>query len=343
MDGTRVTQQDIADRLGINRSTVSLVFKNHPAVAETTKQRVRQVAAELNYTPDPMLTALAAYRHRRRRATFHGTLAWLVNGRADFDWKGNRHYGQYFAGAKSRAHRHGYQVDVLDLNLRGMTAPRLAAIMQARNIPGILLCPQPQNMKELSFDWEHFSLVTFGHSLVSPRLNMVTAAHFHAVRRCLRLAAERGYRRVGLAIARVDDARVDDAYVSAYLGQEYLEKQRVEIPPFFGGFDTWKKGGPLAAWLDTHRPDGLVTNNFRILPVLRHLGWRSPEDIGVACASMPGPDTSLSGIVEDSFHIGEVAVDFLVGLVQHGIRGVPAQPQRIHVEGLWNAGRSLRP
>lgn len=342
MEAPRPTQKDIADRLGIHRSTVSLAFKNHPAVAEKTKQRVLKAAAALGYAPDPMLGALAAYRHRQRQASFRGILAWLVNGRPGFDWKNNQHYGKYYAGAEERARHHGYQVDVMDLSTNGMNPARLGAIMRARNISGILVCPLPQDQRELIFPWDAFSHVTFGHSLASPRLHMVTAAHSYAVRRCMLLLKERGFRRIALAIAGGDDSRVDNAYLSAYLAQEFLTKQSVPVPPFLGGYDTWSKGGAMEQWLLDHRPDAIVTNNFRILPILRSFGLQVPKDITVLCASMPAPDPNLAGIVEDSFHIGEVAVDFLVGMIQHGIRGIPPQPQRILVEGLWHQGSSLK-
>jgi len=341
MNSPRATQKDIAKRLGIHRSTVSLVFKNHPAVAEKTKQLVLKTASKLGYAPDPMLASLAAYRQRQRQSSFHGTLAWLVNRLPDFDWKANPHYGKYFSGAVDRARRHGYLVDVLDLNTRGMTPQRLGGIMRARNISGILVCPQPYHRRELSFPWEHFSHVTFGHSLTSPRLHMVTAAHYHAVRKCMILLKEHGFHRIALAIAREDNARADDAYLSAYLGQQHLSQEHAAIPPYLGGYDTFGKGEALEQWLVAHKPDALVTNNFRILTHLRTFGLQTPKDLSVLCPSLPDPDAQLTGILEDSFHIGEVAVDFLVGLIQHGIRGVPTQPQRIHVEGLWNTGSSF--
>lgn len=337
----RVTQKDIAKKLGIHRSTVSLVFKNHPAVAKETKTLVTKVANEMGYLPDPMLASLAAYRHRNRKPTFHGTLAWLVNGRRDFDWMANRHYGEYFAGARTRAKQQGYELDVFALNT-GIGRERLAGIMRARNIPGLLVCPQPPGERYMDFNWERFACVTFGHSLLFPRLHMVTAAHFHAVRQCLRVARERGYTRVGLAIARVDDARIDNAYSAAYLGEQFLEGGQIAIPPFFGGHDTFKQHGPLHTWIAAQKPDAIVTNNFAILPILKSFGLQVPDDLAVLCASMPAPDPHLTGIVEDSSHIGAVAVDFLVGMVQHGTRGVPEQPQRIHVEGVWNEGKSTR-
>lgn len=341
MEGHRATQQDVADRLGVSRSTVSLVFKNHPAVAEKTKQRVLAAAKALGYTPDPMLAALAVYRHRHQPVAFHGNLGWLVNDRSDFEWRTNLHFGEYFAGAKTRAKQHGYQLDVLEITPRGMSPARVASIMRARNIRGVLLCPQPADQREMSFPWDDFTCVTFGHSLVSPRLHMVTAAHFHAVRQSYLHLAARGFTRIGLAIAKVDDARVDNAYLSAYLGQAYLQCGAFVLPPFLGGHDTWGLDGELHAWLRTHQPDAILTNNFRILPILARLGLRVPNDVAVVCASLPKADPQLTGVVEDSFHMGEVAVDFIVGRVHQGARGLPPQPHRIHVEGRWNAGASV--
>ena len=50
---TRVTAEDVARRAGVSRATVSYVLNNHPhqTIPETTKQRVLEAAAALEYTP----------------------------------------------------------------------------------------------------------------------------------------------------------------------------------------------------------------------------------------------------------------------------------------------------
>lgn len=52
--GKRVTSKDVANAAGVSRTTVSLVLNNHPTVIipEATRQRVREVAAQLNYHPN---------------------------------------------------------------------------------------------------------------------------------------------------------------------------------------------------------------------------------------------------------------------------------------------------
>ena len=62
MATNRVTSQDVADRAGVSRTTVSLVLNNVPGVqiSEATRRRVLQAAKELNYVPDAAAQALAS-------------------------------------------------------------------------------------------------------------------------------------------------------------------------------------------------------------------------------------------------------------------------------------------
>ena len=83
--------------------------------------------------------------------------------------------------------------------------------------------------------------------------------------------------------------------------------------------------------------------NYHFLDVLRSLGCKVPEEIGVACPLLPSAETELAGAIENSVEIGSVAVDFLIGMIHRQERGIPQNPQRIHVEGRWLPGKTLRP
>ena len=58
----RVTVYDIAEKLGVSHSTVSMALRNHPAISGKRRKQVIQAAAKMGYSPDPHLSALAAYR-----------------------------------------------------------------------------------------------------------------------------------------------------------------------------------------------------------------------------------------------------------------------------------------
>jgi LacI family transcriptional regulator len=60
----RVTSFDVAEKSGVSRTTVSLVLNNVPGngISDVTRQRVLQVAKELNYHPDSSGRKLASGR-----------------------------------------------------------------------------------------------------------------------------------------------------------------------------------------------------------------------------------------------------------------------------------------
>jgi len=62
LTANRVTSQDVADRAGVSRTTVSLVLNNAPGaqISQTTRQRVMDAVKELNYVPDAAAKALAS-------------------------------------------------------------------------------------------------------------------------------------------------------------------------------------------------------------------------------------------------------------------------------------------
>ena len=342
----RATQRDIAIKAGVGRSTVSLALKGHPKISAATRARIEQAARDLNYEPDPMLSALATYRTRIRTQTFHGTLAWLVNSQPGYDWENGPYYSAYFSGAAERARTYGYRLEKFLLNVDGVGAARMAGILHARNITGILLCPQPQAGTELDFAWDQFSAVTFGYTLVRPLLATVASAHFLNTRHAVHELARRGYRRIGLVIDRTTDQRCGSNVFAGYLVEQQLDRQLVTVPGFLdyepGAARLPDYGKKLAAYVKEHRLDAIVTSDYGILATLKKEGVSVPRQLGVAGISLPSQDTPLAGIVEDSARVGTVAMDLLVGMVQRGERGVPITPIRTHLEGTWHEGRTVR-
>jgi LacI family transcriptional regulator/LacI family repressor for deo operon, udp, cdd, tsx, nupC, and nupG len=342
MESRRVTQQDIARRAGVHRATVSMAFKAHPNIPAKTRERIMKIAADLGYSPDPMLSALAAYRNRQRPAAFHGTLAWLASSAPGFDWRDRTlrpHFSDYFAGAAAQAKHYGFNLEVFDLNPARLTPTRLASILGARGVSGILLCPQPRPDTNLEFPWQNFSAVTFGYSLATPHLHTVSATHYRAMRQTVHELRRLGYRRIGLALDGEHDLRTDHNYLAGFLVEQHLAADGAPVPILSAPYTDHRA---VAQWLRAHRPDAVVTGNYHFLDVLRSLGRRVPQSIGVACPLLPSADTELAGVIENSVEIGSVAVDFLIGMIHRQERGIPDNPQRIHVEGRWLPGKTLR-
>jgi transcriptional regulator with XRE-family HTH domain len=73
--GRRVTIRDVAAKTGYSAATVSLALRDSPHLPEATRTRVRRVAEELGYRPDPLLAAIAARRWHGHPAETRSTIA----------------------------------------------------------------------------------------------------------------------------------------------------------------------------------------------------------------------------------------------------------------------------
>ena len=107
----RTTVRDIAKRAGVHFTTVSRALSKHPSIPVTTCERIRKIAEELHYVPDPMLSALTAYRTRLAAPTFHGNIAWITNSFTREGWNTCPTFDLYCKGAKARAAELGYKLE----------------------------------------------------------------------------------------------------------------------------------------------------------------------------------------------------------------------------------------
>lgn len=337
MKTSRVTLRDIAQHVGLHLSSVSLALRNHPRIPKATRERVVQAARELGYQPDPMLSALALYRERNREQTFHGNLAWIYSPYPNFDWSRSGHYRRYYEGARRRLLEYGYYIEPFKIEAGAASSRRLVSIFRARNITGIMLCPHPTGYQEVTFPWENYSLITFGYSMIRLRTHTVASAHYRNMRRVMQIVRERGYQRPGLIMPAQTDATCDHNVSAAYLIEQQLAGRK-RIPPFY---DFISNREEVAAWLRKHRIDVVVTVQ-EYAPWLHQELLANHEGVALVNLSLSQPDDQISGIVEDDESIGTAAADLLVGALHRGERGLPLEPLRVHLEGHWNEGNTLK-
>lgn len=327
----RPTQKDVAAKAGVHRSTVSLTLSNHASIPRETRERVLAACIELGYQPDPMLSQLAAYRSQSGSAVYRGLLGWFVNEARTNEWRKVPQYVQYFDGAARRAEFYGYNLEVFGTG-KAVSSRRLEAILQAKNVAGLLLCPQPRDVTEIgSFCFDRFSCVAMGYSLVRPRFHIVTSHQFHAAQVCVQHAAAAGHRRIGFAIPPFHDRRADHNYLAGYLvGLNELELRllvrfKSEAPDSSG----------FVKWLRISRPDAVISAHYRIEAYQKAAQRASLPVPRFFCPSLADRSSASPGVFENSDALGATAVDQLVRLIRQGEKGVPNLPTTVLVEGEW--------
>jgi DNA-binding LacI/PurR family transcriptional regulator len=140
-----VTMADVAERAGVSRALVSIVFREVPGASPATRERVMQAAEELSYRPDQRARLLGSNRSRTVGVTFglHQEFhAEIVEGlyRAV---EGTGYDLVLGAVAPSRGERHAVQ-SLLDfrceaLVLIGTTLPRAALDELADRAPVVVM------------------------------------------------------------------------------------------------------------------------------------------------------------------------------------------------------------
>ena len=63
------TLSEIAAKAGVSVATVSLALRGVGLVGRDTTERVKAIAEELGYRPNPLLASLATRRFRSRQST----------------------------------------------------------------------------------------------------------------------------------------------------------------------------------------------------------------------------------------------------------------------------------
>ncbi len=133
--------------------------------------------------------------------------------------------------------------------------------------------------------------------------------------------------------------RTDHNYLAGYLVGQVLQQGRPKLPPLFCAYVDIQA---FAFWLKSTRPDAVISGNHEVPDTIKKLRIKVPQDLGLACPALPSADTRLAGVVENNHRVGAVAVDQLVAMIQRGERGIPVSAERVHVEGHWQEGSTLR-
>lgn len=334
----RVTVRDIAKAVGCHYTTVAAALRNSPKVAEATKKKVMETAERLGYRPDPYLSALNSYKRNADTPAFKAIIAWIDNYPRFHGVRQFTTFEEYFQGAKARAEELGYQLEEFWAGNPEIRMPRLVSMLKARNIQGVLLAPQPRYGTHYDFEWDQFSVVTFGYSIASPKLTTISNHQYGSTLILHRKLTELGYRRIGLHLLRSHDERLEHAYSGAYLALEARKPKKDRLSPLFEDVHEFEA---FRDWLKKEKPEAIITNTDHLHQWTERLKLRIPEDIAITMLTVPRNERFYAGIHQNGITTGRTAVEIVDGMVRRGQSGLPEKPMKVLIDGEWQNGPSV--
>ena len=341
-----VTMAQIAKKLQVDQSTVSLALRNSPRLSAATRDRIQKAAAALGYKPNPFVSALMRMRRGRAKNPGVPVVAWISNWEKADSWMQVPSFKAFYHGAEDRLRENGFRLEHFWLDQKSVTPARLSAILWNRGITGLILAPVPNDRPEANMDWEKFSAVTIGRSIHSPDLDRVDSAHYDAITVALQRCRELGYERIGLAIDEIMLARFDQRFLASYLVNCPRLKSGKHLEVFRATVETKAGVKAFQAWFRRERPQVIITLSKQTAEIqraaLKDMRIKVPEDVGFVILSCHAADDPYSGIYQFPELIGAQAADMLVRKMLRNECGIPKHPLTFTISGTWNQGTTTR-
>ncbi len=338
----RVKISDIAERAGVTKATVSLALRDRAGVSAALRTRLKSLALEMGYSPDPALSALASYRMARRPPSDFNVIPFLTNYRTPEGWmKEVQFHRAIFEGARECGKKLGYSVE--NFWMKQARPERVAQILMARGIRGLLLAPMPFPVSHLRLDWSDFASVATSFSVTKPLTHYAVPNMYQGMSLLWHQLWHLGYRRPGLAIPDIFNRRGRYRWLASHMVEQRIRQSPGSHVPslFFSGEFPEKRA--FLRWYKKERPDVvLCIRPEMIAEFLQDSGIAVPEEAGIASLEVLEPESSWSGINQHPFEIGTAAMELLNSLMMTGACGIPSMRKGVFVEATWHPGSTVK-
>ncbi|MCX8090186.1 MAG: LacI family transcriptional regulator [Verrucomicrobiae bacterium] len=349
-----VTLEMVAKAAGVHGTTVGRALRNHPGIPPETRERIRKIAEQMGYRPNPLVSIYQAYVRGRRKPPYQANIAWIDDQESGRDWLEKPWLRGYLRGAERRAQELGYRIERVRLEefvefQPDVNVQRFCRILEARGIFGAIL-PLLRHPSLSTGLWTT-AVVEIGRyeawltharqRRYPPRTwNAVLANSFMNVQTAFLALLQRGYQRPGLLVSAWYDRAEGLVPRGAFLAEQWELPPSRRVPPLF--FEDLEAAAErqLPAWLRRWSPDAVICADSRVRGVLERLGYHVPQDLGLAHLNVAEDVKGWSGIDEQHEFIGAAAVDMVVAQLEHNERGLPANPRSVLIDGRWVDGET---
>jgi LacI family transcriptional regulator len=336
MDNARpATLKTVAHAAGVSVSAASYALRGAPNIPAVTVAKVRAAADSLGYRPNARVAELMAHIRGTRKLPAAERLA-LV-------WpEGTRPKGPVDAfakkiqtGARACAAARGYRLDEFWLESVENNAPRLAGILRARGIAGVVFAPVSRTARvELDWPWEHFAMAVIGTAEWNVPLSRAAHHHYEAMRLALSGLAQTGARRPAALVDPETNERAHRGWQGAWLA--YAPGNAAESLLMTDA--TSPALSRVRAWLRKNKPDALVIDSDIALQRARAAGW-SDTPFNTARLSW-WQHHAQCGVDQGYDLIAAHAVDLVVAQLHRNERGLPDVPRTLLFAGRWMDARA---
>ncbi|WP_404330308.1 LacI family DNA-binding transcriptional regulator [Mesobacillus maritimus] len=274
------TIKDVAKRAGVSIGIVSKAFNNYPDVSEKTKQRILEIAKEMNYTPNVVAKNLSSKKQL--------TIGIITSGLLNMDGKDNFNLFNMYKGAYSAVEDKQYELAYFFTDSIKQKEKSYAQFCRERNIGGAIL-------QGISVDDPYFKelvdtnipcvLIDITTNDEKGLIGNVSTDNFEASREVANYLLESQHRNIAVIAGKVEAVVNAErlAGVIAAFKDHGLELQEEDV--LHANFSEEDAYTMAKQYLETKKPTAFLCFSdlmaFGVMKAVKEAGLRIPEDISI--------------------------------------------------------------
>ncbi|HBG01594.1 MAG TPA: LacI family transcriptional regulator [Firmicutes bacterium] len=303
------TIYDVALRAGVSISTVSRVLNSHPYVKDSTRKRVEELLAEMNYVPNYNASSLV----RKRTKTIAVMLPDISN----------NFFATIFLGIEEKASQNGFVVIFGNTSEDVNKEKEYMHMFLERRVDGIILDPVSVKGETLRPILNNeVPLVLIDREIVGMETSLVSSNNEKGASELVEYLIERGHERIGLITASKETS-VFGMRNRGYYGA--LKRAGLEVRDEYikvGTKPVQEVGHSLVQSLVECDPAPtalFAANNGLAIGAahgLRELGYTVPNDMAIVCFDELDNgavlDPFFTSMNQQAYEMGVKAADLLL-------------------------------
>ncbi|MCM3585352.1 LacI family transcriptional regulator [Mesobacillus maritimus] len=313
------TIKDVAKKAGVSIGIVSKAFNNYPDVSEKTRQRILDIAKEMNYTPNVVAKNLSSKRQL--------TIGMITSGLLNMDGKDNFNLFNMYKGAYS-AVEEKYELAYFFTDSVKQKEKSYAQFCRERNIGGAILQgisvddPYFKELVDTNIPCVLIDLTT--ESDKEGLIGNVSTNNYEASREVANYLIESNHRKIVIMAGKVETVVNTERLsgVMAAFKENGLELKEEDV--LHANFSEEQAYLMAKEYLKTKQPTAFLCFSdlmaFGVMKAVKESGLRIPEDIsitgfdGLIIAEYTQP--LLTTVRQDFFEIGKQAATLLQEMME---------------------------
>ncbi len=308
-----VSMQDIADKAGVSRVTVSRVLSNHPSVKPETRQKVLRWVKELDYEPNLIAQSLAGNRTN---------LIGLLVPEIAYPF-----FSEIIESIENQAFYEGYSLIICNTHRSLDKEKNILAQLRQRKVDGIIAVPVSTKKSQPAYQRLQIPVV-----IITKRMDgfsSVYISHYNGGQQIARHFLNMGFQKIGYI-----GPTKESTSALKYAGfQQYLSASQIQLadviecpaPKNMNASLVYQMVKQYAADAGLHSEVYLANDDItacEAITAFRELGYAVPQDIAIA-----GFDNSLlakeispklTALAQPLDEIGKKSVEILLDQINHG-------------------------